>query len=118
MYCSFSHTTQEHRSAAAHDMRGVVQADTHAACVMQLLFGSAGNFWVPAGSHKEGQPRRRFLRDANGKLSFDKPSDDFDLTGFDPLEVKVRSCPVAWQREVLQEGLQSSETSRVPENVL
>lgn len=42
-----------------------------------------------AGSHKEGQPRRRFVRDANGKLDFDKPSDDFDLSEFVPLECKV-----------------------------
>ena len=37
------------------------------------------------------------MRDVNGKLSFDKPSDDFDLADFEPLEVKVRSCPSVWQ---------------------
>jgi len=42
-----------------------------------------------AGSHKEGQPRRRFLRDPDGKLTFNKPSDEFDLSDFQPLEVKV-----------------------------
>ncbi len=43
------------------------------------------------GSHKEGQPRRRFVRDENGKLDFDKASDNFDLSEFVPLECKVPS---------------------------
>ena len=71
----------------------VCLANTHAPSVLQSLSLYAGSFRVLAGSHKEGQPRRRFLRDANGKLSFDKPSDAFDLADFEPLEVKVRHCP-------------------------
>lgn len=48
-----------------------------------------GCLWSLPGSHKEGQPRRRFVRDEKGKLDFDKPSDDFDLSEFVPLECKA-----------------------------
>ena len=44
---------------------------------------------MAAGSHKEGQPKRRFLKDKAGNLIFDKPADDYDLSEFVPLECKV-----------------------------
>lgn len=47
---------------------------------------------MAAGSHKEGQPRRRFLKDKNGSLVFDKPGEEYDLSKFEPLEVKVSLC--------------------------
>lgn len=53
-----------------------------------------GCLWTIPGSHKEGQPRRRFLRDPDGKLTFDKSADEFDLKDFTPLEVKA-GCMVA-----------------------
>lgn len=53
-----------------------------------------GCLWSILGSHKEGQPRRRFLRDPDGKLTFNKPSDEFDLSDFQPLEVKAGTMVV------------------------
>lgn len=53
-----------------------------------------GCLWSIPGSHKEGQPRRRFFKDPDGKLAFDKPCDAFDLADFRPLEVKAGTMVV------------------------